>query len=346
MQDFIQSAVSSRFSKTSCELSMVWASALCLCLANCSEATAMPETLPGTGGDQSAVSSEAQASEGVVYPERKGKTKPPDYTMKPGEPEAAEKEAIERTRISGNPRKSIADLVNKLAGKERPFALQGQLFFLQDSGLSSLFPRHLFYILRYRQWPVGFDVPPPLSSNNLFVFAKEGSHTHITKSEQLKSFFASNLKVTSKEEAREAVSGWLRLSQELHQDGMFQFDPPSDLISNAKNGTFFASGRVNVREDAGNMGGIMAELDFDANGALGDYIEQVSLKPGMRPICQASKLLDRDPIIRKMAEQDLLIMGAYARPYLNWQKTRLSAPLCEAIDRILLKIEEEGRYEP
>jgi hypothetical protein len=28
------------------------------------------------------------------------------------------------------------------------------------------------------------------------------------------------------------------------------------------------------------------------------------LRAGPRPICQATKLLDRDPIVRRMAEQD------------------------------------------
>jgi hypothetical protein len=54
----------------------------------------------------------------------------------------------------------------------------------------------------------------------------------------------------------------------------------------------------------------------------------------MRPICQATKLLDPDPIVRKMAEQDLLIMGAAARDYLLEQRAKAGPELQAAIDRI------------
>ena len=63
----------------------------------------------------------------------------------------------------------------------------------------------------------------------------------------------------------------------------------------------------------------------------------------MRPICQSTKLLDSDPIVRKMAEQDLLIMGKAAKPYLDEQRAKVSPPLRDAIDKIWQQILIEGR---
>jgi multimeric flavodoxin WrbA len=63
----------------------------------------------------------------------------------------------------------------------------------------------------------------------------------------------------------------------------------------------------------------------------------------MRPICQSTKLLDPDPIVRKMAEQDILIMGSPAKEYLDWQRTQVSPELRQAIDRIWQRIIKEGR---
>ena len=67
------------------------------------------------------------------------------------------------------------------------------------------------------------------------------------------------------------------------------------------------------------------------------------LRPGIRPICQATKLLDRDPIVRRMAEQDVLVMGRAAKPYLDQVRATARPKLQQAIDRIWQRILDEGR---
>jgi len=78
-------------------------------------------------------------------------------------------------------------------------------------------------------------------------------------------------------------------------------------------------------------------------GSLVNILEKSVLRPGIRPICQATKLLDRDPIVRRMAEQDLLFMGRAAKPYLDQVRAAARPKLQQAIDRIWRRILNEGR---
>jgi hypothetical protein len=78
-------------------------------------------------------------------------------------------------------------------------------------------------------------------------------------------------------------------------------------------------------------------------GSLVHIYEKGALRPGVRPICQATKLLDRDPIVRRMAEQDLLVMGRAAKPYLDQVRAAAQPKLQQAIDRTWHHIVDEGR---
>jgi hypothetical protein len=64
---------------------------------------------------------------------------------------------------------------------------------------------------------------------------------------------------------------------------------------------------------------------------------------GIRPRCQATLLLHADPLVRAIAEQDLLVLGRYARGYLLEQRANASEELRREIDRIWRQIEVEGR---
>ena len=63
----------------------------------------------------------------------------------------------------------------------------------------------------------------------------------------------------------------------------------------------------------------------------------------MRPICQATKLLDPDPVVRRMAEDAILLMGKPAKEYLDGQRARATPALREAMDRIWQRILIEDR---
>ena len=92
----------------------------------------------------------------------------------------------------------------------------------------------------------------------------------------------------------------------------------------------------------GGKGELTATLTFDADGRLTRVSEDSAIKPGVRPICQATKLLDADPLVRRMAEQDLLVMGRACKEYLDEQHAQASPELRQAIDRVWKRIVEEG----
>jgi hypothetical protein len=71
--------------------------------------------------------------------------------------------------------------------------------------------------------------------------------------------------------------------------------------------------------------------------------ERRAIHAGVRPICQATKLLDPDPIVRRMAERDILVMGRAAKAYLDEQRARATPALRQAIDRMWKRIVAESR---
>ena len=70
--------------------------------------------------------------------------------------------------------------------------------------------------------------------------------------------------------------------------------------------------------------------------------ESSTVKAGIRPICQATKLLDPDSIVRQMAEKDILVMGQAAKAYLDEQRAQASPELRQAIDHMWQRILQEG----
>jgi len=140
-----------------------------------------------------------------------------------------------------------------------------------------------------------------------------------------------------------AVQAWVRLSQEFLQDGFyrFQLEKDSTKVRAGTSGAQTASAKVVVM--AGGNGTLFASLDFNKAGKLTSVKEESKIRPGPRPICQATKLLDKDPIVRGMAEQALLCMGRAAKPYLDEQRGKASPTLKKAIDRVWQRIVETDR---
>ena len=124
------------------------------------------------------------------------------------------------------------------------------------------------------------------------------------------------------------------------QDGFFQFRRIEEATKAARqDGGMKASGKVVVMR--GGNGEIAATLLFDEGGKLTKVDPKAKVKPGPRPICQATKLLDPDPVVRRMAEQDLLFMGRAARPYLDEQRAKADAELRQAIEQLWARICQE-----
>ena len=235
-------------------------------------------------------------------------------------------------------------LAKKLA--EFQGAERGQTIPVTGEPVTRAFPSHLFYVLRFRQYPVPWVPPEPLKTNNLFVVKPDGSVEHIRDTEALKGFFRATLApVRMEAQAKGAVKAWLRLAQEFHQDGFFHFSIPDDsvIVAPVERGGHQVTGKAVVDPKGGNGGEILASLTFDQAGTLVKVEETVDVKRGIRPICQATKLLDPDPIVRGMAEQAILIMGQAAKGYLDEQRSRASPALQQAIDRIWQQILVEDR---
>ncbi len=228
-----------------------------------------------------------------------------------------------------------------LRGAER-----GQVMRVVEDVLVRAFPEDLFYVLRFRQYPVALAPPGPLASNNLFVVRRDASVEHLRDVGALEVFFRAALRpVTTDAQAQDAARAWLRLAQEFRQDGFLQFAIPDDSLKVAAlaNGGREVTGKAVVTPQGGNQGEIAATLTFDGRGSLLTVSESASITRGIRPICQATKLLDPDPIVRRMAEEAILVMGKGAKEYLDEQRARARPELQEAIDRIWRRILSEDR---
>jgi hypothetical protein len=212
---------------------------------------------------------------------------------------------------------------------------------VKDEAVSRAFPKHIFFGAFFRQFPVARPTPEGLNSANIYAVGPDGKAQLIKDNSQFHSFV---LDLTAKDDdaAKDAARAYVRLLEELYQDGFFKFklEDDSTKVEQATDGKT-ASARAVVM--AGGNGEVAATLMFDKDGKFKEAKDSVNLKPGPRPICQATKLLDADPIVRRMAERDLLIMGRSAKPYLNEQRAKASPELQQAIDRIWRQIVDDDR---
>jgi hypothetical protein len=237
--------------------------------------------------------------------------------------------------------KAVQDLgARQLAVRDMVQRSGGMLHQVGDDSLMLAFPQHLAYAVIFRMYPVARMAPAPLKTQNIFLVGKDGL-VHVTDTKGLDDFFSARVgSVRDEFVGRNAARAWLSLSQQLKQDGFYRFAIPDDSLK-WDNDARQASGRCEVKR--GGNGDITVTLTFDASGTLTKVDETAKLRPGPRPICQATKLLDPDPVVRRMAEQDLLIMGREAKPYLDEQRGRAAPDLRKAIDRLWQQILREER---
>lgn len=215
---------------------------------------------------------------------------------------------------------------------------------LSSDALARTFPGQLFFSVLYPRYPVARVPPPPLKSSNIFVvrIAQKEKPLLVTDSKELEEWFKQALApVERDDQAKDAVRAWLGLSQTFVQDGFYKFTLMDDSTKvRAIDSGREATGKVVVM--AGGNGEINARMTFDKAGKLIKLDQDIAVKPGPRPKCQATKLLDTDRITREMAEEELLFMGRAAKDYLDEQRAQASPALQKAIDRIWKRIEAEG----
>jgi hypothetical protein len=212
---------------------------------------------------------------------------------------------------------------------------------VSDETLRRIFPEYQILVLGFRQYPIAQVAPEPLKTRNLFA-VKNGKVQHLTDTKSLEEFLRHTLgSITDERMVKGSAEAWLRLSQEFKQDGFFKFSIPKESLAAVRSKSGWQeSGKAIVMQ--GGKGEIHATLTFDEAGKLKKVDETNTVKPGVRPKCQATKLLDEDPIVRQMAEQDILVMGQAAKEYLDEQRAKVSPELKQAIDRIWQRIVDEG----
>lgn len=185
-----------------------------------------------------------------------------------------------------------------------------------------------------RRWPVAHNEKSCVT----FVDAK-GTATEVTDEALLKTFVMTNFPpVQNAVGAKQAVRAWLLLIAPLVNDGFFRFetDEASLNVSPAEGPPTRARGVAKV--SAGGRGHLTVVMTFDQDGRIAGIESEATLEEGVRPICQSTKLLDPDPVVRGMARQDLLAMGVAAKPYLDEMRPKLLPELQEAVDAIWQEI--------
>ena len=217
-------------------------------------------------------------------------------------------------------------------------AQNGQLLDIKAASLGKSFEHSQFFVLRFRLYPVAIVPQPPLKTNNVFVVSG-GKVTHITDEKTLKKFVKMNLPaaVTDKAAVADATRSWLRLVQEVHKDGFFKFKGPSVEVSDTT-----SDGVVEVVPQRGDKGNLTVKMEF-VRGQLRSVTTGGKVFPGIRPKCQATRLLDEDPVIRETMRRDVLVMGRACKWYLDEVRAKASPDLQRAIDEVWQQILDEGR---
>ena len=257
--------------------------------------------------------------------------------------------AVVRLTWKTDPVKKVAAW---MAAKQQngPFARLPEPVRISSAALDALFPDRLFYAVVVRQFPLARPVSPPFNDQNVVVYHRDGSIDLQASPEAMQTYFKRSLAPAQNQgDAVRVMAAWLRLTQTYSEDGMFRFTIPMEQIKTAwqPSGGLVVTGKALVVAKGGDSGEIDSTLTFIGQGTnprrLVSIHDKRDVHAGVRPICQATKLLDRDPIVRRMAEQDLMVMGSAAWSYIGEQREKASPELRSTIDRIWKRILAEKR---
>jgi hypothetical protein len=226
---------------------------------------------------------------------------------------------------------------------ERLKAGPAQVHALTADAVVHVLSKDLFVAVIFRHYPVAIRPPAPLKPSDLFAVSRAGEAKPrlLTDAKDLETFFRESLgPVRDDAQTKEVVRAWLELAPVFVQDGFYQFSVVPETITVSHEGAVRkTAGKVVVMK--GGNGQIDVAMEFDPAGKLVRVEHTAKVRPGPRPICQATKLLDADPLVRRMAEQDLLIMGRPARAYLEEQRAQAAPGLKQAIDQLWQRILDE-----
>jgi hypothetical protein len=156
--------------------------------------------------------------------------------------------------------------------------------FIKADYLSASFPGTEFFGVHFQQYPVAVAPPEGLAPSDVAV-VQNGAVYYLTSANDLKAFFFEQLgPVQGQDGAVAAGLSWVRLSEELTQDGFYTFsDPEGGFLPPPADGN---GGVVLswVIVTGGGTGRIDAALSFDDDGTLMQVQETNTVQPGDRPI--------------------------------------------------------------
>lgn len=221
---------------------------------------------------------------------------------------------------------------------------RAELLPVSDEAVQKEFAEVMFYALRFRQFPIAYEVPAGMKPANLYAVEADGTVVHLAGSDDLAKFFQKHAAAVKDTDAAKATArAFVRLAEEWRQDGFFQFTVPDQTVTAEAVDKGFRATAKAVASGGGNRGEVTATLSFDGDGKLASAKDEGEMHEGVRPICQATKLLDPDPIVRGMARQCVLVMGLRACEYLTEQRAKASPELQKEIDKVWAEIVAERR---
>jgi hypothetical protein len=164
-----------------------------------------------------------------------------------------------------------------------PGAESGRVSAITENPVAEVLPSYHFYAVHFRGYPI--KAPSPLRDNNLFLVSPDGQVKRLADVQALESLFRSALPpVKDDPHAKTAVQAWLRLVQEMYQDGYVQFAIPLESLAvTSDSGKRTASGKARVTQ--GGKGEITSTLTFNAEGKLSQQKTTADVRPaGERPV--------------------------------------------------------------
>ncbi len=216
-----------------------------------------------------------------------------------------------------------------------------------DERLTRVMPRDRFVSLRFREFPIAQTPVQPLNQRNVFVVDAQDRAKHLENRTALVADFLRRApRVEGRQGAVDLAAAYLAVSKEFSQDGFFRFQKPGQPKVTTRSGALIVELGLGVEPNGGDRGSLDGVFTFGRDGAqfrLTKIEEKDSIQPGVRPVCQSTLLLDPNPVVRRMAERDLLVMGERALPYLRERRATASPLLQREIDRVIGRIERGER---
>jgi len=234
---------------------------------------------------------------------------------------------------------------------------------LSTPELRQVFPAFQFYTLHFRQHPIANLIPlghPLLKAHwNLVVVNADKQVSVITDDTGLKHFFLKEVKLPAAggdrdlAEVKPVLLAWVELAEAIIQDDFLhdvmemkraevQRSKFDSEVSGSDHEQFFTC-RVPAQERDPLGGHYEVFMNISRHGRISSIESRSTLRnEGPRPVCQALRLLDADPAVRRWAEHQILQMGRWGLPYLeDTLRYRVTeGPLRVAIERVYRRLKE------